>query len=326
MLSVRKPWAILLVLAGVMIVWGSALAPLALLFAAAAVARPWVRCWRAADGTSLRPALIWTALAMLLAALAQFTALGEALASGRPWTGRLTYLMVLALVAALISVLGARRPGSGAWAILMVLLVVVFLIPWLEAAGRVRRAQGPGMLQLDSPWTLFYGLLVLAGVTNYLPTRYGLPAAVLGAGLVGEYLALTRTGWSGPIRAMLWEFVVWTLSVSGWCVERRAPAHLAGRNDLERLWLWFRDHWGMVWALRILDRFNRSAELARWSVRLTWYGLAPASPAEGNVEVDVPVQAQATLRNLMRRFVNPERIDALLAEGRRTCDSGSLAR
>ena len=72
---------------------------------------------------------------------------------------------------------------------MMGLLVLVFLIPWLEGRG------GWDRLRLDSPWTLFYGLLVLAGVTNYLPTRYGPAAAWLGLALVVEYLGLTRTGW-----------------------------------------------------------------------------------------------------------------------------------
>ena len=42
----------------------------------------------------------------------------------------------------LISVLNARTPGERVWAGLMFLLVVVFLIPWLEEAGRMRRAPG----------------------------------------------------------------------------------------------------------------------------------------------------------------------------------------
>ena len=117
--------------------------------------------------------------------------------TGRPWTGRITYLMVLLLLASLTSVLGARNPGGKAWAILMVLLVVVFLIPWLESGGRLRRTQGLGQVQLDSPWTLFYGLLGLAGVTNFLPTRHGLAALSLGAGLVLEFLGLTAHGLDG---------------------------------------------------------------------------------------------------------------------------------
>ena len=80
------------------------------------------------------------------------------------------------MLAALLSVLNARDPGGRIWAGLMVMLVVVFLIPWLETPGRWRRAQALTPPNLESPWTLFYGILVLIGVTNYLPTRFGGPA------------------------------------------------------------------------------------------------------------------------------------------------------
>jgi hypothetical protein len=254
-------------------------------------------------------------------------ALGDSPETGRPWTGGITYLLVLAILAALISILGARNPGSGAWALLMILLVVVFQIPWLEAAGRLRRAHGLGVVQLDSPWTLFYGLLVLAGITNYLPTRYGLASASLGLGLVAEYLALTRVNWPPSARATLWALVAWTFGLSAWFADWRASGTTNARNNLERSWFWFRDHWGVVWALRVQDRFNRSAELAHWPLRLTWFGLMPSSDSGNLAAPDVPAEADATLRSLIRRFVTPDRIESLLTgEGGGTCDSERPAR
>jgi hypothetical protein len=322
-------WLGVLVLTGLTIVIDVSHSPLPLMLSIGAAARPWFQGWKAAQGTSLRGALVWAGLALLLAFLAQVIGSGEPVGSGQPWTGRLTYLTVLAILAALISVFGARTPGSGAWAILMVLLVVVMLIPWLEAAGRLRREAGLGLVRLDSPWSLFYVLLVIGGVTNYLPTRYGPAAAMLGAGLLAEYLVLTRTDWTDLARARIWEFTGWTLAASAWCVEQCAPRTLSGRTDLERLWFSFRDHWGVVWGLRTRDRFNRSAELAGWPLRLTWFGLAPASSASAQTESEGPVprQAEATLRNLIRRFVTSERIDALLLDKRgQTCDPEELAR
>ena len=70
----------------------------------------------------------------------------------------------------------------------MVVLVVVFLIPWLEERTRLRRAHGLAQLHLDPPWTIFYGLLVLVGVTNYLPTRFGIAAVCLALTFFLEYL------------------------------------------------------------------------------------------------------------------------------------------
>jgi hypothetical protein len=311
----RTVWAVMLLVSGLLVMLAPANAPWAVMLALCGAIRPWTSAWKAAEKTALRGALVWAGLAIALGLLAQVQALLELPQTGRPWTGRITYLMVLAILAALMSVLGARNPGGGAWAILMVLLVVVFLIPWLEAGGRLRRAQGLGQVQLDSPWTLFYGMLVLAGVTNFLPTRYGLAALALGAGLVVEFLGLTHTGWTAESRAEVWSGVAWSLSLCWWLAEWSNRRPSPGRTPLERVWLSFRNHWGVVWGLRIQERFNRSAELARWPARLTWFGLTPASPAATEAPAELPEAAEATLRGLIRRFVPPERVDALLNTG-----------
>jgi hypothetical protein len=301
----------LLLLAGLMVILDPEHSPIAVLVVMVGTSGQWWHAWRAAEGTTLRGALVWTALAISLSLAAQAVAVSEPLESGRPITGRVTYLMVLAMLAGLTSVLGARNPGGGAWAILMVLLVIVFLIPWLEATARLRRAQGLAQVPFESPWTLFYGVLVITGVTNYLPTRYGLAAFCTGAGLVLEYLGLTRTGWMPEGRAMAWSGVAWTLASSVYLAGSLADQPARGRTNLERIWLWFRDHWGVVWALRTQDRFNRTAELAHWPFRLTWFGLTPTDSAAGDAPSTPPPEAEKALRGLIRRFVDAERLDRL---------------
>ena len=167
-------------------------APIAVFLGLATTLWPLERARRAARGTALGAAVIWAGLAVGLGLVSQAVAWSESPASGRPLAGHGTYLATLATLAALISVLNARTPGGGAWAILMGLLVLVFLIPWLEGPGLARNARGLGRLRLDTPWTIFYVLLVVAGVTNYLPTRYGLAAAWLAVRFAMEYVGLTR--------------------------------------------------------------------------------------------------------------------------------------
>jgi hypothetical protein len=82
---------------------------------------------------------------------------------------------------------------------------------------------------------------------------------------------------------------------------------VAGR--FERLWLWFRDHWGVVWALRVRERFNREAELAGWPVRLSWFGLEQVDSPSGDQPAAAPALAETTLRGLIRRFAQPWRLD-----------------
>ncbi|HZW33911.1 MAG TPA: hypothetical protein VFF52_24525 [Isosphaeraceae bacterium] len=288
-------------------------APGVLVLVLSSTAWPWHQAWRSTRGTGLRPAWIWAALALGLSLTAQLAALGEPLVTGRPWAGRLTYLAVLATLAALVSVLNARTPGNRVWAGLMVLLVVVLLIPWLEAPWRLRRARGLAQLQLEAPWTLFYGLLALVGLTNYLPTRFGAAAGWLALGLVLEYLGLTRTDWPAERRALLWSSVSWTLAASLWTARFRADRAPAARARLERLWFWFRDLWGVVWALRIQERFNRTAELKAWPVRLGWFGLEPVEHSSTALTLAAPPEAEAAFRGLIRRFAQPWRIEEVLA-------------
>ena len=283
-------------------------APCLLLFSLASAALPWRAAWRAASGTALRPALLWVALAITFSTVAQLVALTEPLASGRPMAGRVTYLFVLSILAALISVLNARTPGERVWAGLMILLVVVFMIPWLEEAGRMRRPQGVMLVHLDSPWTIFYALLVVVGVTNYLPTRYGMAAACLGLALILEYVGLTRADWPAARRAVVWEWVAWAFALSVW-VARRSTDRAPAAPGFDGLWFWFRDHWGVVWALRNQDRFNRTAELAGWPVRLSWYGLEPVAGLESGRELGIPAEAETTFRGLIRRFAEAWRLD-----------------
>ncbi|QEH38350.1 hypothetical protein OJF2_69510 [Aquisphaera giovannonii] len=310
MLAVRSPWA-----SHIMILALGAAVP------------TWFRAWRASAGTALRGALVWGAVAIGLAMAVQGAAILEGPRGGGVWTGRVAYLMTLSVLAGLISVLGAREPGGGAWAILMVLLVVVFLIPWLEGGGRVRRGEGAADLRLLSPWTLFYGLLATAGVTNYLPTRYGPAAAALGVGLGLEYLGLTRPGWDAETRKQASLGVAWCLAAAAGLAGRAGARPLPASSRADALWRWFRDGWGVVWALRVQERFNRSAELAGWPIRLTWYGLAPAGEGAGPAPTaEIPEAAEATLRSLIRRFATPERSGlAARSGGPEACHGGGPA-
>jgi hypothetical protein len=300
-------FGLLMACSALAIVIDPARAPLGLLVGLATAAVPWWQAWRGADGTALRPALVWAALALALSLVAQVFALTEPLASGRPIAGRLTYLSILAVLAALVSVLNARTPGERVWAGLMFLLVVVFLIPWLEEAGRMRRAQGSTLVHLDAPWTIFYGLLVVVGVTNYLPTRYGWAALCLGLALVVEYFALTRTDWPARPRAVAIEWVAWTIAQGAW-IAYGSAVRARPAPGFDGLWLWFRDHWGVVWALRTQDRFNRTAELAGWPVRLGWFGLHAVAPVDDGRALAAVPEAAATLRGLLRRFARASRL------------------
>lgn len=311
----------LLAMGGAALVAAPDVAPLVVAPGLLAALIPLARAWRGARGTPLRSSVIWGCVAVVLGLLAQGAGWREPMDAGRPVAGHLAYLSVLSTLAALISVLNARSPGGGAWALLMGLLVVVFLIPWLEGPGLARDPTGLGRLRLDPPWSLFYGVVVVAGVTNYLPTRYGPAALWLAAGFALEYLGLSRGDWSRSRRASIWSAVPWTVAVAAWLAEGRSRRPSGARSPLEATWLWFRDQWGVVWALRVQERFNRAAESARWPCRLSWYGVVSAEPGPGRdqdqvPDPSIPEAAGATLDGLLRRFATPGRIDEATRRGR----------
>jgi hypothetical protein len=322
---VRGVLGAILLVGGVVLVVRPEQGPWSVLASLALAGEPLVRAWRGARGTALRSALVWAAIALGLGVVSQGAALTETLGSGRPAAGHCTYCVALAALAALISVLNARSPGGGAWAVLTALLVLVFLIPWLEGPGLGRSPDALARLRLDSPWTIFYGLLVLAGVTNYLPTRYGPPALLLAAGFVLEYAGLVRWVASPRGLAALWSAVPWTLAAAVWLADLRGENVPSASGPTEAVWFWFRDHWGAVWGLRILERFNRTAEAQRWPFRLSWHGFVPSPGERGQREMVVEDGAAgATLAMLLRRFADPARVEragsAPLASGRALSD------
>jgi hypothetical protein len=302
--------ALAFLLSALAIVFGPhGLSALLLSAVVASTVSPWRDAWTASRGTGLRGALAWVALALVFLVAANLVALGEPLLEGRPAAGRLTYIAVLAFLAAFISVLNARVPGAAIWAGLMAVLVVVFLIPWLEGPTRLRKAGGLAPLHLDAPWTLFYLVLVFVAVTNYLPTRFGKAAPGFALGFWLEYLGLTDSALTPQARATIWSAVAWSLAASvwlaRWCARRAPPA----RTRLERQWLWFRDAWGVVWALRILERFNREANLRSWPFRLGWFGLTGVGVPGSDEGPLIPEEADATMRGLLRRFIQPARLE-----------------
>ena len=311
---VRVGWVLVRVLgwlailgAGVVLLADPATVPGWVLAALAMSALVLVRAWREARGTALRASVVWAAAAVLLGMVAEGVAYGEPLAAGRPWAGHVAYLASLATLAALISVLNARRPGSGAWAFLMVLLVLVFLIPWFEGAGLAGSALALERLRLELPWNLFFGLLLLTGATNYLPTRHGPAALAVAVGLGLELAGLTWTDWPAARRAWVWTAAPWFLALALGMAGATGSRREAGGSGLERLWHWFRDRWGVVWALRVLERFNRSAEAARWPFRLAWSGMVRLD-SEAEPTAEVLEAAEATLRGLLRRFADEDRL------------------
>jgi hypothetical protein len=276
-MSKRSPWDQAMALVGFLVLMTGAW--------------PLWRAWRANRQTSLLHAINWT-----IGAWAVWCwALGMT-ASSSEGAGFLARYLALCLTGcAGVAVLGARRPILGPWNFVLLSLLAVLLLPL---------AQGEllgGPLQLGLPHTLFLAGTLAVTVLNYLPTRMAPAALLLAAAGAGELLSLVgpETGASPPeavhlISRLLLALVPW-VAYARW--RRRRPA----ATEFDRLWLDFRDRFGLVWGQRLRDQFNRAAANAGWPVHLRWRGLRLLSGAS---LPDAAMQAAivAGLRALLTRF------------------------
>jgi hypothetical protein len=236
------------------------------------------RAWAAARGSTIRHALAWAFAAWAGWAVAASASAG----AGGVWT---LWLALSLTACAGVSVLNARRPHAFAWHFVVAGLLVVLLRPLWEGAvrggGTAQQQQSPGGLYVAA---LAVGLAVAVG--NHLPTRLGVPAAVVGAvcglvlaGLKGASVAHEWAAW--PALAC----VPWL----GWLLVRKGKME----SDFDRRWLTFRDRFGFGWAALTRELFNNAARNAGWPVVLRWGGLR--GDARGAREL-------ATFRALVQRF------------------------
>jgi hypothetical protein len=251
-------------------------------------AYPLWQAWQANRDTTLLPALSWA-----LAAWAAWVA-----ALGAEWLGpgteprALRYFALCLTACATVGVLGARRPGVGPWNFVLVGLLAVLLLPL---------AEGLGSLHLTWPRVLFLAGTLAVGVLNYLPTRLGPVALLVGAGCGLELVSvLPRESVPEVVQRVL-PVGDLLLAVGPWAAYLQRHGRPPPAAEFDRLWLGFRDRFGLVWGQRLREQFNRAAANAGWAVVLRWSGLrlraGAALPAPA-----VQEEIVATLQALLKRF------------------------
>jgi hypothetical protein len=193
-----------------------------------------------------------------------------------------------------VAVLGARRPYVDAWNYVVLGLLSVMLLPLVESIVLTK--------DLNDPIRIFFmGATIAVGVLNYVPTRAAPAALLLGAGCTGEMLILFAPGWLP--REVLWVtrfalvFSPWVAALCWWHPRE-------GRGMVDRIWLDFRDRFGLLWGQRVREQFNHAAGHEGWPVELTWRGLRVTQPG---VEMSMLEADMArTLQAVLQRFVQVE--------------------
>jgi hypothetical protein len=250
---------------------------------------PLARAWWDNRDTTLLHALNWVITAwvawMFSLVFADADSGGTRLEPSR-------YLALCLTGCAAIAVLGARRPHVVAWNFVVLGLLAVMLLPLIE--GLVAR-----VASLDAVRTFFLGSTLAVGILNYLPTRLALAAVLLGLGC-GTHMALLITPAAFPagfpatwIAYLAVALVPW-IALASWLRQPPAP------HELDRLWLAFRNRYGLLWAQRVREQFNRSALNAGWPFYLAWAGLRRLV-ISGPDDVK-PEELLNTLHALLKRF------------------------
>jgi hypothetical protein len=249
-------------------------------------AYPFWRALRANRQTSLLHAIYWAILAW---AAWTGSAMIADIASEKVAAAR--YVALCLTGGAGIAVLGARRPGVAAWDFVVVALLAVNLLPLGEGLALGKS------LNLDGLRITCVVATLAVGVLNYLSTRLGAAAVLLGTGS-----ALQMMVSAGPLDSRGYLQMSWlALAAVPWLAFGFVKSAPAAPTEVDRLWFDYRNRFGLLWGLRLREQFNRSAAHAEWPVVLGWRGL---HLLPGTVLLDSAAHAEmaATLRALLKRF------------------------
>lgn len=228
------------------------------------------------------------------------------------WHGHLRYAAAATSFWPLMALLGAKRPQDRGWQFVVLSLWGILLLP--SGEGLLYAPRTP--FELAPAWSVFvYGLLGL-GVINSVPTGRW-PVAL--ATNVGRLLLLAP---SLP-GARLWtEGHPATCAIGGTglfacslLLDAVLRSRHAAAQPLDRVWLDFRDAYGLLWGLRVAERFNASARQLNWGRQLRWRGFAddphtPAVAPSAQTAAETAALVRQNFEVLLRRFVSSEWIES----------------
>lgn len=287
--------------------------------------------WRLCRGvrnTSLEGAWIWMIIAWAAWGAAILASTSESLPAGcidLAWYG-----VAVAMLVPPIAVLGARRPIHRVWTGFVLLpLLLVFAWPALSAFGAGNR---PAAWNLEEPMLVGFSLVAVMGAGNYVGLRFTVPAILwlTALALVVGPLCPTTARWL-PQPESARGLAAGFLAASGWsatwlATRRTVSIDTTRKFSLERVWLDFRDLFGVVWARRVQERFNDEMHRGNLKVRMGIDGLEGIEEADLRSASTADLQAaDSFLRWLLQKFVDPAWIEARMGEkeGTGTGDRGT---
>jgi hypothetical protein len=267
----------------------------------------WLWMLRRVVRTTLVPAWCWAGVS-----LAGICGFFLALKLDGRWADSLTaqalyFILAVGTCCPLIAVYGAKRPQHRVWQWIVLSLWAILALP----AGESLLFQRD--LDIGTVRSWFLLILIVWGMLNYLFTRLALSSILMAVGqwlMLGSYLPLPVPPIPPFVANAPWLAVTLVscllFLLSGWLGRKSAG------TSWNTVWRDFRDLYGAVWALRVLQRFNAMAEASAWPVRLQWSGFVStkvsSQPTDGPLLVEsvtnnLPPDAAREIHSLLRRFV-----------------------
>lgn len=248
-------------------------------------------------GTTWQAAWYWTLTSLLAVAAGELAVA----VFGSDLAAPLRFIAAVSTTCPAVSILGAKRPHDQAWNFIVASLWLVLAMP----AGKALLLDPGKPFGLHPAQTWFVGALVLVGLANVLPTRFWAAGLLFAA---GQYGLLFAPQWSPLIGLAL--CVVATLLTAVQLTPRSSP------RPWDRVWLDFRDLYGALWGLRLMERLNSVAQASGWDVRLSWWGFVDSTgPCDvSRLPPDLADRLGQAFDNLLRRFVTDEWIAARLID------------
>ena len=255
--------------------------------------------WSRFSGTTLRAPAVWTLIS--LASLLVIELIIELAGLSDSVPVALRYVGSASTCCPLMALLGAKRPQDVGWQWIVVTLWIVLVLP----VGETLVLWQGGALEIGPFRKWFLVILMLVAIGNYGLTRFALPVllCVLGqAVLLQPHLPLVIDVPGGRLSGF-------ALVCFGICVAFGQTRRRGKSDGWNTVWIDFRNAFGLVWSLRIMERLNATSRLSDWDAQLGWFGFERfESMEEHNLEFERAV------RTLLRRFVSPEWIHARLGD------------
>lgn len=253
--------------------------------------------------TTLVDAWWWTTAAVGAWSGAELAAAVSAPRGAASWLEPLRFTAISISLCPMIAVMGAKRPQHGVWNFVVLSLLAIVALP----AAEVLFLRPGARLMVGDARSWFLWALVLLPAINFVPTRFWLASLLVAAGqlvALSAHLALLHRQVVG--RAELVGLVACCGGlVAAWIAAKR---NRQANGPHDRLWLSFRDSFGLFWGLRLQERVNAAAQQSGWGIELTWLGFVWRTNGSNPAKIEPAIESavRGTLKGLLRRFVSSE--------------------